>query len=443
MRIILLSASARYLAESCLNAGHPFQAIDYFSDWDLQQLCEPRNQSECTAIQLKSSHELFRVASLDGWDAAVLGGGFENDLDLVRRLNHRVPVLGYATMAIGSLELAEYVHAVTSVIEQAGGSFPETRFQLPRVEPFGWLIKKLFGAGGQHVSVAKTDDLRHHLPAGYVCQRRIDGELVSTVFLAGNQGRWCQVIGSSTQLVGRAELGATTFAYCGSLAPKTFPHGTDIAQKIHAVGNALAEHFGFEGVFGIDFIVANQPTGSLVWVVDINPRIPASAELFERPNGRRSIVGLHVEACLGNELPRQPPVVVNQDQTLGKAILFCQNPDGVLIDQHKFDYLRLPLPVSRGAAGCRPLDHRRPSPRFANRLRTSRCQLVRAGCQRNVSKRLFDGMGRRDQAKDSFRQIELRPASRAPTSERKNPDRDAIRAWCFFRTQRKPATPVR
>ena len=348
MRIIVVSASARFLAASCLKAGYDFQAIDYFSDWDLRRLC---NSGRHLSLRMKSPRELLQVAQFSGWDAAIVSGGLENGLDLIEQLDRKVPVLGKVSFEIGRLDSLRYSQAVSEAVMSAGAEFPETRTswnssQLNSSEIDNqrlinasnqWLVKKLDGAGGRHVRLATASDTAKGPGRGFVFQRRVVGECVSAVFLARKSGAECEMLLSSRQLVGETELGAAEFAYCGSIGPKSC--SPEVAKRIMAVGASIARRFGFEGVFGIDFVIDDLPDKTKFWVIDINPRIPASAEILELFAPKVSVVKLHVQACLDEDLPANLFPDERPDIQIGKAILYCRNPEGIRIDAVKSAWL--------------------------------------------------------------------------------------------------------
>ena len=80
---------------------------------------------------------------------------------------------------------------------------------------------------------------------------------------------------------------------------------------------ALTESFGLVGLNGIDFIVQN----SIPFLLEVNPRPPASFELFERLRGVNAFQ-LHVQACQ-NQLPDSLPGIPI-DLAWGKGFLYAQ-----------------------------------------------------------------------------------------------------------------------
>ena len=67
------------------------------------------------------------------------------------------------------------------------------------------------------------------------------------------------------------------FRYTGSFGPIN-DLSPCIQREMERIGKAAADYFHLSGVFGIDFILGD---GKL-WMLEINPRFPASAEILER-----------------------------------------------------------------------------------------------------------------------------------------------------------------
>ncbi len=350
MRILLISASARFLAASCVRTGWHFQALDFFADWDLKSYCQQRNETTNFFDRLGKFEELFDFGDFVRCDYGVFSGGLENHPDVIERLRMRLNVLGTSSEQLKRLIDPDQSQALADAIRNGGGSAPVTKTCLDVTDdPADWLCKKRGSTGGRHVRVAESGDIQREV-ADFVFQRRIFGELVSAVFVADGtrQNRNCDLLGVTRQLVGESRLGASPFAYCGSIGP--LPEPAAISDVIANIGQSIATEFVIKGVFGIDLIV----NAAGVWPVDINPRIPSSVELIELnkiANGElwicnrygSTILGQHVAACLGTwkfgsekvAEPRLPQVSGNE--IFGKAILFWRMPKSLEIYQATFE----------------------------------------------------------------------------------------------------------
>jgi predicted ATP-grasp superfamily ATP-dependent carboligase len=122
------------------------------------------------------------------------------------------------------------------------------------------------------------------------------------------------LLGVSRQLVGSVSNGQGGFRYVGSIGPLDTPQS--IVAAFVCIANALTAAFGLQGLFGVDAIVNDEG----VWPVEVNPRFPASAELYDWARGI-STVGLHVAACRWGRLD-VPPARTNR-LVNGKTIVFA------------------------------------------------------------------------------------------------------------------------
>jgi len=195
----------------------------------------------------------------------------------------------------------------------------------------------------------------------FLYQARIEGEPCSAVYVAG-AGRavllgatrqlltaekgdsphlprptcgWCPPSGCLAQM-GAVPFfrgtGATPFCYAGSVGPLRLEPALD--RQLQAIGEELARRFSLVGLFGVDLILA----GGQFWVIEVNPRFPASVEVLERACGFEA-VAIHVEACRSGRLPPPPAI---SGTWCGKAILMARAD---LVVPAAFDRLAPPADV--------------------------------------------------------------------------------------------------
>ncbi|MBN8488370.1 MAG: ATP-grasp domain-containing protein [Burkholderiales bacterium] len=84
------------------------------------------------------------------------------------------------------------------------------------------------------------------------------------------------------------------FAYGGVLGPVGLPGRA--SSLLQGVAERLAAAFALRGVVGVDFIWHED----CAWVLEVNPRWPASAGLYAPQGG---LVRAHLQACLQGRLP--------------------------------------------------------------------------------------------------------------------------------------------
>jgi predicted ATP-grasp superfamily ATP-dependent carboligase len=137
-----------------------------------------------------------------------------------------------------------------------------------------WLVKPLAGAGGRGIAPwideTPVPDEPHYF------QQRTTGPSYSAVFVAPADQRDVRFVGITRQLIGDARLGASPFAWCGSVGPETL--SVEIEQLVRRIGNILSWRLGLAGLFGFDFVLDPQGVPRLT---EVNPRYTGSVEVLE------------------------------------------------------------------------------------------------------------------------------------------------------------------
>jgi uncharacterized protein len=310
--ILLVSVSARMLAELGVRAGYDVVALDRFGDLDLQRLCPSVSVLRDLGgrggmAALVDAAEQIQAPSV------IYGAGLENKPGLVARLASGRRLLGC------SREILARVRDPASLgasLRAAGLAYPATfgaREAPRRADPSRrWLRKPVRGGGGRGVREWRGGTL----DAQVVVQERISGLACSAAAVA--DGRSATVLGVSEQLIGQRELGARGYAWCGNLVPARLGEGQRRALNVAArvICTHLASAFGLRGLFGVDLVW----DGERAWVVEVNPRPTGSLECIEAAHEVGVFAG-HLEGCAG----RLPPIAPTPTppRAAGKAILFA------------------------------------------------------------------------------------------------------------------------
>ena len=308
--ILLVSVSARMLAELATRDGHAVVAVDRFGDLDLQRLC-PSVSIMRDLGGRGGMAELVDAAARIRAESVVYGAGLENRPELVARLAAGRTLLGCAPQTLRRVRDPAVLGAS---LRAAGHAYPRTfsalEAPLRADRARRWLRKPIRGGGGRGVR-----EWRGGRPAGdVIVQERISGLPCSAAAVA--DGRSAALLGVSEQLIGRRALGARGWKWCGNVVPPRLP-----AREQHALTDAaraicahLAAAFGLRGVFGVDLVW----DGALPWVVEVNQRPVASLETIDAVHGVRSFAA-HLEACAG----RLPAVCTGRSPAAGKAVVFA------------------------------------------------------------------------------------------------------------------------
>jgi predicted ATP-grasp superfamily ATP-dependent carboligase len=219
----------------------------------------------------------------------VYGAGFENRPDLVCALARGRELLGTPPELLSAVRDPWTLGAAARA---AGACMPETRSagELPRAEPETWLRKPRQGGGGRGVRQWAGGALR----PTEILQRRVHGMSCSAVAIG--DGSRATVLGLTEQL-----HRSPGFQWMGNVVPPRLPAGdlAELDRQLSAVCAEVTARFGVRGAFGVDAIW----DGRGAWVLEVNPRPPASLELFGA-----GCFEAHVRGARGLGLPNRPTV---------------------------------------------------------------------------------------------------------------------------------------
>lgn len=300
--IVLIGASVRALAFSAVRAGWRPVCFDLFADRDLRACAEAHR-----VARTDYPGGLGMLADRLAGRPWMYTGGLENHPDVVNQLAHSGPLWGNSGDTLRQVRDPVRVH---DVLKRAGLDAPSVALSTDGIPADGtWLQKPIAGAGGIGICPWTGGKARQR---GYF-QQRIEGIAHSAVYVAGQST--AALLGVTRQLVGAAALAAPSFHYCGSIGPVECAPA--IVAQLEHLGNELSQAFGLVGIFGVDFVLAGQT----VWVIEVNPRYPASMEVLELACGINA-VALQQDAVAGALAPtcvRQmtPPRIV------AKGILYA------------------------------------------------------------------------------------------------------------------------
>ena len=312
MTILLISVSARMLAELGVRAGHDVVALDRFGDLDLQRLCP--SVSVLRDLGGRGGMAAL-VAAADGVAASsvIYGAGLENRPDLVARLATGRRLLGCTGEV---LERVRDPATLAACLRSAGLAYPATFSAAAaprRADPsHRWLRKPVRSGGGRGVREWRGGALHGDV----VVQQHIAGLACSAAAVA--DGRAATLLGVSEQLIGHRALGARAYAWCGNVVPPRLDQEQHdaLAAAAQAICGHLARAFRLRGLFGVDLVW----DGDRAWVVEVNPRPTGSLECIEGAH-EVSVFTAHLEGCAGR-LPSIVPAPAPR-RAAGKAILFA------------------------------------------------------------------------------------------------------------------------
>ena len=295
--VTLVGTSVRAVAWSAVRAGERPLCLDLFNDTDLLGL------PGVIAKRMGNwpPEELDELVP-EGIPWAYTGG-LENYPRLVGMLAKQAPLHGNSGETLLNARLP---WRWCEKLQAAGACVPEWAFAPPAGAADGWMHKPLRSAGGK--GVRAWPEGGKALPWRWFAQRKVEGLSASAVF-AVSTGEF-ELLGVTEQWVGKEWLGSKGYAYCGSIGPIEFSE--DLRGQLELIGKGL-QSMELRGLVGVDLVIE----GDKAWVIEINPRWPASVELLERAGGY-SAWEWHRWGCVGG-LPR-PRVAGKVSGCIAKAI---------------------------------------------------------------------------------------------------------------------------
>jgi predicted ATP-grasp superfamily ATP-dependent carboligase len=348
----------------------PVSVFDLFGDHDTQQICLESRSFFCHHRRGQENiAQAYRIGSISGFSEARLGktesdgaseldrlledfsvthqpvivftGGTENQPSLFCSVGYRDGIVAgpkadsvSRLLSLDQLQGCCRRHEIATPQSIHSGHLPENTGESE------WLRKNIRSGGGLHVKNwtcdAAANESEVDFDAGFYLQRKIKGPTVSGCYIAAKQGKTIetQLLGCCT---GHKNLN-DTFRYQGSYGPNFIEPSTQ--AEMDRVGRYIANDFGLVGVFGIDFVLHQ----AIPWLVDINPRIPASAEIIEEayrvqdPNF--TIVSAHLDACLGGKLPSYPWSFLRPPRNLfSKRVIYSISPQPLRVNQKLLERL--------------------------------------------------------------------------------------------------------
>jgi len=304
--ILIAGASVRGAVDSAVRGGWRPVAADLFNDQDLHQQCQTYRIAAYPEQLLAISQQLPAMP----W---MYTGGLENHPQLVDQVSQRHQLWGNPGSV---LRQVSDPFLIQQILTDQNLLFPAIRADWSRQTPGRWLRKSIHSTGGRGVHRAEESiPTNRSSTADTYYQQFIRGICCSGLFLA--QQTSSQLVGITRQIIGKRFTRGKPFSYAGSIGPLTLT--VEQQATLARIGSVLTGALGLRGLFGVDFVCQQDK----IWVLEINPRFPASAEILDRALGV-SLVDFHCQACQDNPVPELPPL--HDRLQYGKAILYARRP---------------------------------------------------------------------------------------------------------------------
>lgn len=304
--LVIFGASTRAAAFSAIRAGFDPICGDMFADADLREFATVLDVPHYPHKLVEAIQHLSPLP----W---IYTGALENSSHEVDRVSERHRLWGNS---LKSLHRCRNPWVCRDVLWQAGLPALSVISTPPSPEMRGnWVMKPFRSAAGRAITVWNADKQRLDEP--HYFQQAASGVPIAAAFLASSDS--AILLGISQQLIGRVELKAPEFGYCGSIFP--WRDGTsELEDVIRQIGSVLSRECGLRGLFGIDFI----SDGQTAWMTEVNPRYTASMELIEYQR-QIPLLAYHRQACEGTLAipPLDYTSPANGERYCGKIVLYA------------------------------------------------------------------------------------------------------------------------
>jgi predicted ATP-grasp superfamily ATP-dependent carboligase len=263
LQVGVVGASARAAVHSLARAGFTAWAVDLFGDRDLESVAAT---ALCPIDRYPD--DIPELASRFPPGPVLTTGGLENHPRIISQLAATREVWGSPPDVLVNVRDP---HALSAFLVEKGFAHPRVLLADQACPSTGrWLLKARRSSGGMGVRDARVGQLP---AAREFLQEFVPGSSMSAVFVA-DQSR-SELAGVTQQLIGTPWLNASGYKYAGNIGPAGV--SAEVTRQLDLLGRRLTTALGLRGVFGVDFVLHNGAP----WVVEINPRYPASVEVLE------------------------------------------------------------------------------------------------------------------------------------------------------------------
>ncbi|MFK7794208.1 MAG: ATP-grasp domain-containing protein [Gammaproteobacteria bacterium] len=288
--LIIISHSARALSESASRAGWNVISVDGFADTDTLESCSecwclPLNAGEFVRSQLETC--LTKLKQRYPQAKVILGAGVENLASNIEQF----PSWQLCANSSKTTSQLKDPHIFFEALRKLQVEYPSVQYGTTKPESGNWLYKLSDSCGGMGVSREYIDN-----PQGY-WQQKIPGVAVSALCISDGQDVFCLGVNQQYSI---SSFGAYPYVYLGALANAEI--SPVIKEKTATYTDKIINHFKLKGVFSVDMVLVDQREQQGLYVLEVNPRISASFELYERINPGLNLVDAHIRVCEGERL---------------------------------------------------------------------------------------------------------------------------------------------
>ena len=299
--LILIGASVRALAFSCIRAGYQPWCIDLYADEDLTKNCPT------TLITKSFPDEISDLIKTAPKVPILYTGGLENHSALLQLLSAERTVLGITGNTLTNLRnTPEFYNLLKSKQINTPTIITSTK---DLNKETSYLRKPKYRSGGLGIKPFDPSKQTMVDDADFYYQKFIKGESRSAIFCFNESG--FELLGTSTQSSGIQSLHASDFLYSGNMGPVN-PCASEL-KDLQTIGKIISSNYRPRGLLGMDYILND----SSIFPLEINPRYTASMEVLELALGQNFITK-HMQAFGFKTICETP--ARTETSVIGKAI---------------------------------------------------------------------------------------------------------------------------
>lgn len=274
-------------------AGYDVVAIDAYADTQTMALCQQvlvvdYQQQGFDADALLAAVNSLNLKQFEGF---VYGSGFEAQPKLLYEIAHKLPLIGNSAQIVAQVKNPVSFFAQ---LRQCNIRYPALFATVAKESPV-MLIKTVGASGGGHIQHADLATVS--LDDANYLQQKIEGDAVSLLFIANTQH--IEIIGFNLQWVNAATY--APYRYGGAAANADL--SSCVKAQLISAAEKLTSAFGLRGLNSLDAIVQQDAVGAQVYVLEINPRLSATFDLYA--HATKNLFEQHVQACLAFALFQQ------------------------------------------------------------------------------------------------------------------------------------------
>ncbi len=260
--VLIFAQSGRFIAQLASQAGYRVWLADCFCDQDALNIAE-RWQKLQPIQQLTEQQILATFSTLSQGENCLLvyGSGIELHYPILGKLPANIKLIGNTATTVDTIQTPIKFF---SLLNQLNLAYPDTQFE--QTYDSDWLTKSPSGFGGTHIQYAKQQSDGHYY------QRYIVGTSGSGLFLAN--GKQAKLLSINQHYLHSSD--GSPFRLGSITSPWLI--ATQHRQQLALAINKLTCATGLSGINSIDFIISKQ---NQFLILEINPRISASAELLD------------------------------------------------------------------------------------------------------------------------------------------------------------------